>query len=52
MIVYEVIDLGFARRRFALNAPVVLARAIRQRKVRQINKLLKHWQIEPLDDAF
>ena len=52
MIVYEVIDLGFARRRFALNAPVVLARAIRQRKVRQLNKLLKHWQIEPLDDAF
>ncbi len=52
MLVYEVIDLGFARRRFALNAPVVLARAIRQRKVRQLNKLLKHWQIAPLDDAF
>ena len=52
MLVYEVIDLGFARRRFALNAPVVLARAIRQRKVRQLNKLLKHWQIAPLDDTF
>ena len=52
MLVYEVIDIGFARRRFALNAPVVLARAIRQRKVRQLNKLLKHWQIAPLDDTF
>ena len=52
MVVQEVADIGFWRRRFALNAPVPLAHRVRRRKIRQLNKLLRHWQLPETDDQF
>nr|UOP04555.1 hypothetical protein LVJ77_09865 [Conchiformibius kuhniae] len=33
---------------FALNAPVWIAKQKRRNKLKQLNKLLRHWQIEPI----
>lgn len=46
MHIQEVVHFFFMKYKFALNAPIMLLRAIRLHKIKQLNKLIKHWQIE------
>ena len=47
--IVEVVNFLFAKRRFAINAPVMFGKPVRRHKIKQINKLLKHWQCPPIE---
>lgn len=49
MFIQECVHFLFFEVRFALNAPILIGRPIRQHKIKQLNKLLKHWDIEPVE---
>lgn len=44
----EVVNFLFTTRRFALNAPIMLGKPVRARKLKAVNQLLAQWHIEPL----
>lgn len=48
MHIQEIVVFGFVQHRFALNAPIMLGKPIRLHKIKQLNKLIKHWSIEPV----
>ena len=47
--IVEVVNFLFAKRRFAINAPVMFGKPVRRHKIKQINKLLTHWQCPPIE---
>ena len=49
MEIVEVVNFLFAKRRFAINAPVMFDKPVRRHKIKQINKLLEHWQCPPIE---
>ena len=49
MEIVEVVNFLFAKRRFAINAPVMFGKPVRRHKIKQINKLLEHWQCPPIE---
>ena len=49
MEIIEVVNFLFAKRRFAINAPVMFGKPVRRHKIKQINKLLEHWQCPPIE---
>lgn len=49
MEIVEVVNFLFAKRRFAINAPVMFGKPVRRHKIKQINKLLAHWQCPPIE---
>lgn len=51
MHIQEIVNFLFVKHKFALNAPIRLAKPIRLHKIKQLNKLIKHWQIEPIEMA-
>lgn len=51
MHIQEIVNFLFVKQKFALNAPIMLAKPIRLHKIKQLNKLIKHWQIEPIEMA-
>lgn len=48
MLVQECVNFLFARRRFALNAPVMLGKPVRKNKLNKLNQLLADWQLPPV----
>lgn len=51
MLVQECVNFLFARRRFALNAPVMLGKPVRKSKLNRLNQLLADWQLSPVPMA-
>jgi len=49
MEIVEVVNFLFTKRRFAINAPVMFGKPVRRHKIKQINKLLAHWQCPPIE---
>ncbi|QMT32309.1 hypothetical protein [Alysiella filiformis] len=49
MYIQECLHLGIFEVRFALNAPIMLGKPMRRHKIKQLNKLLKHWDIAPIE---
>lgn len=49
MEIVEVVNFLFAKRRFAINAPVMFDKPVRRHKIKQINKLLEHWKCPPIE---
>ncbi|MDO4877906.1 MAG: hypothetical protein Q3966_01240 [Neisseria sp.] len=46
--VSEIIRAPWAEQAFPINAPVLFGRAFRAHKIKQLNKLLAYWRIEPV----
>lgn len=51
MRVQECMNFLFARRRFALNAPVMLGKPVRKNKLNKLNQLLAEWRLPPVTMA-
>ncbi|MDO4694200.1 MAG: hypothetical protein Q4A62_06185 [Eikenella sp.] len=51
MLVQECVNFLFARRRFALNAPVMLGKPVRKSKLNRLNQLLAGWRLPPVPMA-
>lgn len=48
LIAQEIVNLLVSKRAFALNAPVLMAKPVRARKLKAVNQLLALWQMTPL----
>lgn len=48
MHIQEIVRQYLMTFQFALNAPIGLGKPMRLHKIKQLNKLIKHWHIEPV----
>ncbi len=48
MSVQECVNLLFDKKRFALNAPIILGKPVRLAKIKKLNQLLAQWQLPPV----
>ncbi|MDK4688220.1 hypothetical protein [Kingella negevensis] len=48
MCIQETVNFLCTKIKFALNAPMFLGRPVRMAKIKQLNKLIKHWGLPPV----